>query len=513
MSLTVIMSGFGGNSFGGGGGGRSNSNNSSWGGGGGGGGRSNNSRGGGGGGRSSGGRGGGRSRGRGRSGGGRSSYQSGGNHHGGPPNKKLPRGLISICKPFTQSLNCSNNSCPFAHVIKLHATINASSPQSNNQNNSNGYNNYNNNNNSHGGGSTYAVTSLAIWDSGGNVKIFTGGKDGFWRLWSFNTQSNSFVQEFEHQMGGAVESLVVASNFLFCGFEGISKSLPEVTVGMVHAWNLASPNEPPLEFHMQQNLIPYAHPTAVKKLLVVEGNTILSGSKDGSIKLWSFEAASAANPKGGFVLTQNLLGHAREITGLAVVDTMLWSCSTDGSIRIWDMKQPGAPCQHCITMAPENNSPQQPIPPSSPTGGQPTNNGPGHTNAVTGLVNFKSAAGNFVLSCSLDGTVKAWNGVTGQCVASEDHGEGVVTMTMIGDGNGKPCLLLGLESGTMFIRNLEPTAKIQDAFSPLIQLSYFSAIVHDGAVRSLCKGPAGTFYTAGDDGKVLVYQVTGDLGL
>jgi WD40 repeat protein len=495
------MSGFGGNSFGGGGGGRNNNSNSSWGGGGGGR-SSNNSRGGG---RSSGR--GGRSRGRGRSGGGgRSSYQSGG------PNKKLPRGLINSCKNFTQSGNCSNSSCQFAHVIKLHATIDASSSQPNNQNNSNGYNNYNNNN-SHGGNSMYAVTSVAIWDSGGNVKIFTGGKDGFWRLWSFNTQSNSFVKEFEHQMGGAVESLVVASNFLFCGFEGISKSLPEVTVGMVHAWNLASPNEPPLEFHMQQNLIPYAHPTAVKKLLVVEGNTILSGSKDGSIKLWSFEAASAANPKGGFVLTQNLLGHAREITGLAVVDTMLWSCSTDGSIRIWDMKQPGAPCQHCITMAPDNNSPQQPISPSSPTGGQPTNNGPGHTNAVTGLVNFKSAAGNFVLSCSLDGTVKAWNGVTGQCVASEDHGEGVVTMTMIGDGNGKPCLLLGLESGTMFVRNLEPTAKIQAAFSPLIQLSSFSAIVHDGAVRSLCQGPAGTFYTAGDDGKVLVYQVTGDLGL
>jgi len=177
------------------------------------------------------------------------------------------------------------------------------------------------------------------------------------------------------------------------------------------------------------------------------------------------------------------------------------------------MKQPGSPCQHCITMSSSNDStspPQQLMTPS------PTNNndnGEGHTNAVTGLVNFKSSAGNFVLSCSLDGTVKAWNGVTGQCVASEDHVEGVVTMTMIADCNGKPCLLLGLESGTMYIRNLEPTAKIQQAFSPLVQLSSFSAVVHDGAVRSLCQGPAGTFYSSGDDGKVLVYQIIGDLGL
>ena len=141
------------------------------------------------------------------------------------------------------------------------------------------------------------------------------------------------------------------------------------------------------------------------------------------------------------------------------------------------------------------------------------NQGPGHTNAVTGLVKFTSSAGNFVLSCSLDGTVKAWNGTTGQCVASEQHGEGVMTMTMIGDMNGKPCLLLGCESGAVFIRNLEPTAKIQQAFSSLVHLHSDNAQIHNGAVRSLCRGPAGTFYTTGEDGKVLVYQVTGDIGL
>lgn len=304
-------------------------------------------------------------------------------------------------------------------------------------------------------------------------------------------------------MGGPVESLVVASNFLFCGFEGISKSLPEIPVGMIHAWNLASPNDPPLEFHMQPNLIPYAHATAVKKLTVVEGQKIISGSKDGSIKLWAFEPPSATNPKGGFVLKQNILGHAREITGLVDVGSMLWSCSTDGSIRIWDMAKPDAPCQHCISMASNDQNNAQ----------NGNNAGPGHTNAVTGLVKFASSSGNFVLSCSLDGTVKAWNGGTGQCVASEYHDEGVVTMSMIGDMNGKQCLLIGCESGTMFIRNLEPTAKVHKAFDTLVQLHSDNSTVHNGAVRSLCQGPAGTFYTSGDDGRVFVYQVTADIGL
>lgn len=282
---------------------------------------------------------------------------------------------------------------------------------------------------------------------------------------------------------------------------------------MIHAWNLATPNDPPLEFHMQPNLIPYAHPTAVKKLMVVEGQKIISGSKDGSIKLWTFEPPSATNPKGGFMLTQNILGHAREITGLVDVGSMLWSCSTDGSIRIWDMAKPGAPCQHCISMSSSNDNKNVNSQNGQNNNSNNNNNGPGHTNAVTGLVKFTSSAGNFVLSCSLDGTVKAWNGGTGQCVASEQHGEGVVTMSMIGDMNGKQCLLLGCESGTMFIRNLEPTAKVQQAFTTLVHLSNENAQIHHGAVRSLCQGPAGTFYTSGDDGKVLVYQVTADIGL
>ena len=411
--------------------------------------------------------------------------------------------MLKPCSYFTRNGNCgSGANCRYQHVIKLYAKINASSPKPQEQNNNNGNfnNNYNSNNNYK---SYYAVTSVAVWETQGVVKIFTGSKDGCWRLWNY--AGNNFVKEFEHNMGGEVECLVVASNFLFCGFESISPALPEITVGMVHAWNLASPNDPPLEFHMQPNLIPYAHNQAVTDLLVVDGTKIVSGSRDGTIKLWAFDQASNGG-KGGFVLSQSLPGHAREVTGLAVADTMLWSSSTDGSIRIWDMAKNGE-CQHSITMASGNN----PQAAGSPGAQQPA--GQGHTNAVTGLVPFKSAAGSFILSCSLDGTVKAWNATSGQCVATESHGEGVVCMNMIADPNGKPCLLLGLESGNLMVRNLEPTPKIQQAFAPIVVLDNEGSVGHYSAVMSVCKGPAGTFYSAGGDGKVLVFQITGDLGL
>lgn len=154
------------------------------------------------------------------------------------------------------------------------------------------------------------------------IKIFTGSHDGFWRLW--NTQDNKFVKEFEHDMGGKVNCLEVASNFLFCGFESVSPVLPNVRVGMIHCWNLASPADPPLEFQAQLQLVPYAHAMAVTKILVVGGDQVISGSQDGGIRVWRFDTTAAAAGGGGggagggkgmFVLARTLLGHAREITG------------------------------------------------------------------------------------------------------------------------------------------------------------------------------------------------------
>lgn len=377
--------------------------------------------------------------------------------------------------------------------MKLHGVIDASSPKQDQPSQSN--NGYNSNVRYNNVPEMYPVSSVALWKTGGAMKLFTGSQDGCWRLWNF-VPNTGFVKEFEHHMGGAVYSLVVASNFLFCGFENISPLLPEINVGMVHAWNLANPADPPLEFHMSA-LAPYAHARAVTQL-IVDGQTVFSGSKDGLIKRWSFDVALNQ-----FRLTQTFSGHACDVTGLAVVDSVLWSSSTDGSIRIWDIAK--AECQFLITMAHAGATPPPPgsVPPQSP----------GHTNAVTCLTRFESPSGVFILSGSLDGDVKAWNGTTGQCVASEGHGEGVVSMSMATDSNGKPLLLVGLESGNIMARNLEPTAKIQKAFSAIMNLSSRYSAGHEGAVNALLAGTHGTFYSGGIDGKVLVFELTGDLGL
>jgi len=339
----------------------------------------------------------------------------------------------------------------------------------------------------------YHVNACAIWaQPDGSIQMFTGSDDGFWRLWS--TNGGQFTKSFEHNMNGTVKTLQVASNYLFCGFEAANTSLPGGTkVGMIHAWNLGNTQTPPLEFHMHR-LMTYAHASAVT-CLKVQGDLILSGDSHGVMRMWKFD-------QGAFKLLETFHGHANEVTGMELIENkFLWSSSKDCSIRLWDLK---GDCQHVITSAP---APGQTTP------------GPGHTAGVTCLVSMQlpNNGGTFILSGSLDGTIKAWNGATGECVASEDHGEvyGIVSMslTMPDPSNpnlANPLLLLGCGNGTIMCRNLVQTPKAP-AFGLLF--SAFGKPAHFRNVTTISAGPQGTFYTGGHDGKLKVWQIVGDLGL
>lgn len=515
------MSGFGGGYQGN----NNNNNNNNSGGGGYQGGRNSSGRGG----RNSGGRGG-RSSGRNSSGRGRNSNNSFGgggfNSGGGGAGIDIAqKAKLRPCGNWTTTGACQNGqNCKFSHAVKLHASVDAGNPkQSQNNNNSNyqgnnnnsnyqGNNNRNSNNNNNNS-QLEPVTAVAVWETAGTIKIFTGSHDGFWRLW--NTSGGTFVKEFEQQMGGKVECLQVAFNYLFCGFEGSSPALPGCTVGMVHAWNLAQPTQPPLELQMAPGQMPYAHGQAVTSILIMgtEGQPpkVVSGSRDGTVRIWAFKDA-------GFAMERNLLGHAREVTGLAgpIGANLIWSGGMDNALRIWDCAGPTDACQHAITTEGKDTAAG-----AAAAGiGSPTNAaagaaspGSGHTAAITALLQFEAPGmGTFVLSSSLDGTVQAWNGTNGQCVASEQHGEGVICMSMGSDLKGSPLLLVGLESGNIMVRNILQTPNMP-AFGLLFVLNARFTAAHSGPVRSICQGPSSTFYSCGNDGKMMVWQMTGDVGL
>jgi WD40 repeat protein len=378
-------------------------------------------------------------------------------------------------------------------------------------------NNYNNNNQKH------PVSSIAIWENSG-IKIFTGSHDGYWRLW--NTAGGNFGKEFESNMSGKVYQVAVHQHFLFCAFEapvvlngGANNSatstattnnstssghmISGASVGMVHAWNLQNPLLPPAELQISpMHHLPYAHNQAVTAL-TIHNATVVSGSMDGSIRVWAFE-------NGAFMLKQSLPGHARQVTGLVFPadSNLLWSSSIDGSIRIWNLST--GDCQYVITANTAGSSSGNNA--RAGNNSNTTGTGIGHTAAVTALKSFEiPSAGTFILSASLDGTIKAWNGTTGECVASEAHGEGVLCMSLVQMG-GNPLLMVGLESGIVMCRNLVQTKKVP-AFGLLFILSNTHSVAHSGACMCITSGPSGTFYTGGADGQMLVFQITGDLGL
>lgn len=433
---------------------------------------------------------------------GRGGRNSGRGGRGGGRGGNYPKPRLQACSAYTMKGECKfGDSCRFAHVIRNHAQIELPTQQQQQQqhNNQNGYrqNNYNQNRRS-------AVSDVSIWETQGQIKIFVGSHDGYWRL--YNT--SGFTMEFENRMGdgnGQVQCLEIASNYLFCGFEGISTMLPTVKVGMIHAWNLNSPSDPPMEFHVNK-FSPYAHSNAITCLITASG-AVISGSRDGTIRLWQFNQA-LQNGKGGFALTNTFYGHVREVTGLTIVNnSILWSCSTDHSMRIWDLNS--GECQHliCKKTAPTPNNSMTPnsAPPNDPSN-------VGHDKAITSILTFEHDIGKFVLSGSLDGTIKAWNGATGECLASEDHNIGVVSMSLNTDPKGNPIVLIGLEDGQLMIRNILQIQGVAP-FSLIVSLAkFYQTNNHDGAIQCIKSGPSNTFYTGGKDGRLLVWQITGDLG-
>lgn len=305
-------------------------------------------------------------------------------------------------------------------------------------------------------------------------------------------------------MRGRISHLTVESNFLFCCFEATAGKVPGARVGMIFAWNLSNPGDPPVEFHMLDGeLAPYAHAQFVTSF-ITSGDQCFSGGKDGAIRIWKFDATLNSG-KGGFRLVQTCCGHAREVTGLAMGSNgMLWSCSTDHTIRLWDSNS-NWECKHLISQGTLDSSKRG----STSSAGSST--GIGHLDAITALVTFDGPQGRFILSSSLDQTIKIWNSSNGECVSTTDNGVGITCMALSTDIKGHQLLLCGSVDGRVIIRSLTEAQNVPPMTLLCCIDKRFNESHDQGQIKSIKTGTGNTFYTAGEDGKVMVWQVSGDM--
>ena len=415
-----------------------------------------------------------------------------------------PPPRLKPCSYYVSTGACTNNPCHFAHVVKMHAAIEASATPSPSASPSPSAP-------AKKGAAAVPsnrapVSNVALYQNlnTNSLQIFASSHDGTWRVYN---AARSFAKELEHTMSSSsnassnpiqqhrIGTLTISSSVLFCGFEGAHVQLPHVLTGMIFAWNLHSPQDPPLEFHMGPN-IPFAHTSCVTCIITFGSDVCISGSMDGTIRIWTFTLASSTSSSpptpSSTKCTTTLCGHVGEITGLVLVgNSILWSSSLDRTLRLWDLAS--NQCVHVIT---------------------PDSTG-GHVDAITCLLSYTSTVhGHFIFSGSLDTTIKVWNPNTGECVASTSHGVGVTCMDSMEDAKGHGLILVGTTSGKIMIRNILPTSTTPDFFTLLCSLdARYTYCGHEGLVKCIKAGPAHTFYSGGADGFVCVWEITGDLGL
>ena len=423
-----------------------------------------------------------------------------GNNYAGsrPPSKQSsttaaqPR--LQLCRNFATG-NCQHGDrCKFSHVLKALSSIEVSDKNKDAKQNFNnrGYNGGHNKVKEN-----YKVSSVAVWETNGMIKLFTGSHDGKWRLYNAAPQAGGNVtltKEFEHYLGGPVDAVHVASHYFFCGFEASPTEAPDAKAGMVHSWNLNAAQDPPMELCISP-MAKYAGSGKIRSLWTTSDGGVWSGGSDGIIRQWKYDPTTK-----GFSFVRNLSGHLGAVTGLALMKGILWSGGMDGTLRLWNADSGDA--AHLIPAQKKETANNGSSPPAL-----------GHSGPITGLLPFEvpNDGGTFVFSSSLDETVKVWNATNGECVASEKHGQGVTSIALTSDLKGNPLLLCGLFYGDIMIRGTVSNPPL--VLLSKVSMQYLGAGHSIGPVNDIQPGPNNTFCAVADDGKLTLWQITGDFGL
>ncbi|KAH9064863.1 hypothetical protein Ae201684P_003643 [Aphanomyces euteiches] len=323
-------------------------------------------------------------------------------------------------------------------------------------------------------GHTNAVKDVVLWEN--KQQAFTCSNDGTIRLWDCATWKEPSAKS------EGVASLHLEGSHLFVGYEEPIPISPGCPVGKIKCWNLDNASAPPLEFMVSPEM-PFAHyrnvwALAVAKDPVSGAMIVISGSGDGRIRYWTFDAALGAFKCGGL-----MEGHSRGITRLKTVQlgaTMaLISSSMDHTIRIWDLST-----FKCGTVLSRANE--------------------GHANVVMDLDVWVNGAEQYLISGGLDKQVIVWNLAPPFAkVFSDTVDLPILSLAIASDGQDAPLLLLGHDDGSISVKEL-PSFNYKTAFGKSL-----NSVGHTQPVRRIIRGPLHTFFSVSMDNKMMAWQVTG----
>ncbi|WCJ20559.1 Zinc finger CCCH domain-containing protein 17 [Euphorbia peplus] len=239
-------------------------------------------------------------------------------------------------------------------------------------------------------GHTKGICGIAL--PSGSDKLYSASNDGMVHVWDCRTGKSTRTTILGERIG----CLIGEGSWVFVGLQNSIK-----------AWNCATQMEYTLDFQSESFGLVYAMDTT--------SDMLFSGGQGGVILAWK---ASNDNLK-PFKLVATMKGHAATVTCLRAEGKRLFSGSTDGTIRMWDVDT-----LKCLQLLKKE-----------------------HTDVVRSLICW----GQYLISCSLDKTIKVWGGIEVgmvEVIYSHDINHGAIALCGILDQEKKPVLMCSCNDGS-----------------------------------------------------------------
>ncbi|XP_052211031.1 zinc finger CCCH domain-containing protein 63-like [Diospyros lotus] len=240
---------------------------------------------------------------------------------------------------------------------------------------------------------------------------------------------------------GEVGSLISEGPWVFVGLEDAVK-----------VWNTQTGNE-----------LTLLGPVGLVRALATTDDMLFAATQDGTILAWKFRSENEP-PE----LIASLKGH--NVISLAIGANKIYSGSMDNTIRVWDLNT--LLCVQTLQ---------------------------GHTGAVMSVLCWDK----YLLSCSLDESIKAWGSTEAgdiEMIYTHEEEHGVLGLCGLNDAEAKPILLCSCHDN--YVRSYD-----------LPTFTERGKLFAKREVRAIQIGPAGTglFFTGDATGQITVWKMDADL--
>lgn len=266
----------------------------------------------------------------------------------------------------------------------------------------------------------------------GSDKLYTGSKDESVRIWDCQTGQCVGVVN----VGGDVGCMISEGPWIFVGIPNAVK-----------AWNTQTAAD-----------LSLSGPTGQVYAMSVGNEMLFAGTQDGRILAWRFRAVEDC-----FEPAASLVGHQLPVVSLVVGAMRLYSGSMDHTVRVWDLST-----LQCIQTLTD------------------------HTDVVMSVLCWDQ----FLLTCSLDKTIKVWAATeSGNLEVTYIHQEehGVLALCGMHDAQAKPVLFCSCNDNTVRLYDLPSFNERGKIFAK-------------EEVRSIQIGPGGLFFTGDGSGELKVWK-------